>query len=38
MFAEVLGCKAVNFPLKYLGVLLGAKYKEKITWDRLLND
>lgn len=30
-FARVLGCKPVNFPMKYLGVLLGAKCKVQIT-------
>lgn len=36
LFAKVLGCKAVNFPLKYLGIPLRAKYKEKTTWDLVI--
>lgn len=37
MFANVLGCKVTKFPFKYLGVLLGAKYKDKISWDLVID-
>lgn len=31
--ASILACKSVNLPIKYLGLLLGAKYKDVSTWD-----
>lgn len=35
-FAKVLGCKSVSFPMKYLGVPLGVIYKDKITWEPVI--
>ncbi|XP_021888529.1 uncharacterized protein LOC110807660 [Carica papaya] len=35
-YAKVLGCKLVMFPLKYLGVPLGAKFKDKCTWEPVI--
>lgn len=35
-YAKVLGCKAVMFPMKYLEVLLGAKFKDKYTWELVI--
>lgn len=29
--ARVLGCKVTNLPMKYLGLLLGAKFKDVNT-------
>lgn len=34
--AEVLGCAAVELPIKYLGLPLGAKFKETRTWDSVV--
>lgn len=36
MFASVLGCKAINLPIKYLGIPLGAKYKDLVSWESVL--
>lgn len=36
ILASVLGCKFVALPIKYLGLLLGAKYKEVPTWDLVI--
>ncbi|XP_021911551.1 uncharacterized protein LOC110825410 [Carica papaya] len=33
LFARVLGYKAVRFPMKYLGIPLGAKYKGTTFWE-----
>lgn len=35
-YAKVLGCKSMMFHLKYLGVPLGAKFKDKCTWDPVI--
>jgi hypothetical protein len=29
----ILGCETSSLPLKYLGLPLGASYKEKSIWD-----
>lgn len=34
--ASLLGCKMTKFPVKYLGLLLGAKYKNLGTWDSVI--
>lgn len=40
--AWVMGCKAVKLPIKYLGILLGAKFKNRrevgIRWLRCLRE
>lgn len=36
MFAKVLGCKAVKLPIKYLGFILGSKYKDLVSWEPVL--
>lgn len=33
--AEVIGCKSSNFPIKYLGLPLGATYKDQRVWELL---
>lgn len=35
-FAKILGCKEVKFSFKYLGVPLGAKYKNQLTWEPVI--
>lgn len=30
-FATIMGCKKVEFPFKYLGLPLGAKYKDQLS-------
>lgn len=37
MLAELLGCKAVRLSIKYLGLLLGSKYKDVKTWEPVIN-
>lgn len=32
----VLGCRAANLPLKYLGVPLGARYMGRCSWDPVI--
>lgn len=34
--AAVLGCKYEEFSIKYLGLPLGAKYKDMRTWDPMI--
>lgn len=34
---EALGCKKSNIPRKYLGLPLGAIYKDRRTWDPIFN-
>lgn len=36
VFAEVLGSRDVKFPFKCIGVLLGAKYKDQISWQPVI--
>lgn len=31
--AAILGCKVASFPLKYLGLSLGAPFKTKSIWN-----
>ena len=33
---DILGCELGSIPLKYLGLLLGAGFKEKAIWDPIL--
>ena len=32
----ILGCKQSNFPIKYLGLPSGAKFKENTNWNPIL--
>lgn len=34
--AELLGCRSVKLPIKYLGIPLGSKYREERTWDLVI--
>ena len=34
LLLNVLGCKHVTLPMKYLGLRLGAKFKNKTIWNR----
>lgn len=34
--ASVLGCKVVDFPIRYLGLPLGARYKDEMVWDPVI--
>lgn len=34
--AGILGCKDVKLPIKYLELLLDAKYKDVKTWDPVI--
>ena len=36
LFLVVLGCKQDSLPMKYLGLPLGAKFKEKTIWNPIL--
>ena len=36
LLVAVLGCKQGSLPLKYLGLPLGAKYKDKTIWNPIL--
>jgi len=36
ILAGVLGCKINSFPITYLGLPLGAKFKEKAIWDPVI--
>ena len=36
IFLVVLGCKQGSLPMKYLGLPLGAKFKDKTIWDPIL--
>ena len=36
LFLVVLGCKQGSLPMKYLGLLLGAKFKDKTIWNPIL--
>lgn len=36
MLVDVLGCKQGSLPMKYLGLPLGAKFKEKTLWNPIL--
>lgn len=36
-YAKILGYKEVKFSFKYLEVPLGAKYKDQITWDPVID-
>ena len=35
--ADILGCKVLNLPLKYLGYYLGAHFKVLAIWHIFLN-
>lgn len=35
-FAAIMGCKEVEFPFKYLGLSLGAKYKDQLSWNLVI--
>lgn len=37
LLTRVLRCKAIKFPVKYLGIPLGAKYKNIASWEPILN-
>uniref|UniRef100_A0A2N9GTW6 Reverse transcriptase domain-containing protein n=1 Tax=Fagus sylvatica TaxID=28930 RepID=A0A2N9GTW6_FAGSY len=34
--AGILGCQVASLPLKYLGLPLGASFKSKVLWDRVV--
>jgi len=34
--ASILGCNVASLPLKYLGLPLGAKYKDSYTWNNIV--
>ena len=36
LFLVVLGCKQGSLPMKYLGLPLGAKFKDKTIWNPIL--
>ena len=36
LFLVVLGCKQGSLPMKYLGLSLGAKFKDKSFWNPIL--
>ena len=36
VLVEMLGCRQSSLPLKYLGLLLGAKFKELSIWNPIL--
>ena len=36
LLAGVLGCNIDSFPCTYLGLLLGARFKEKAIWDPII--
>ena len=36
LLLNVLGCKQGTLPMKYLGLPLGAKFKDKIIWNPIL--
>ena len=36
LLLNVLGCKQGTLPMKYLGLPLGAKFKDKTIWDPIL--
>ena len=36
LLVAVLGCKQGSFPMKYLGLPLGAKFKDKTIWNPIL--
>lgn len=35
--AEVMGCKSSNLPIKYLGLPLGANYKDQRIWEPVIS-
>lgn len=37
LLTKVLGCKTANFPIKYLGILFGAKHKDSSCWEAIIN-
>jgi len=36
--ASILGCGVALLPIKYLGLLLGAKYKDSHIWNSLIDN
>jgi hypothetical protein len=34
--AEVLGCEVGSLPIKYLGLPLGSRFKDKVSWNRVV--
>jgi len=36
LLARMLGCNIETFPTSYLGLPLGAKFKEKASWDPVI--
>ena len=36
LLLNVLGCKLYNLPMKYLGLPLGTKFKDKKIWNPIL--
>jgi hypothetical protein len=34
--ASILGCGVASLPIKYLGLPLGAKYKDSIIWKSII--
>ena len=36
LLLNVLGCKQGTLPMKYLGLPLGAKFKDKIIWNPIM--
>lgn len=37
LYVKILGCKKVKFSFKYLGVPLGAKCNDQITWESVID-
>ena len=36
MLADALGCKQGSLPMKYLGLPLGAKWKDRAVWNPII--
>lgn len=36
LLVDALGCKQDSLPMKYFGIPLGAKLKEKIIWNPMI--
>lgn len=37
MLADIMGCKVEKFPTTYLGLPLGAKFKDKSVWNGVID-
>ena len=36
VLANILGCNCASLPMKYLGLPLGAKFKESVIWNPII--